>query len=710
MPQLFDLKKVRQKNSLIIKRASQALGCMLKIRTNKPQQALKIENQPQQFSPKLKFTQAQKKNPELNAATSQAFDLKKKETVAEPNFYLPYFKQIRLFNLRGFRFAILLIGLILVLKLVGIFHWSQQNLNTINPATEQGLASLTQAVVDFQQGDFAAAQKNFTAAYKILTTETANLPKLKGPEIVFENQSTEFKNNASFLTASTLLAKAGLKFTTATQEIALLVKNFPLRQAKFTQAQPVNSLATEIHQHCLNAQKAALAAENALAILTASEIPDLPPKLQDKLQLLNTELGTWLKKNKPMITVLPNFAKLLGQDGPKQYLILFQNPATSRGSGGIIDSIGILKLEQGYLADFQIQNATALTKNSTLELTPPAEFGLALNAWEFQDLNWDPNFAGSAQAIRQFFAATELSKIDGVFALNFNLLKNLITLVPEIELPTLGKITATEFWPILSLLTEARKLGTVTPEQILAEFWTSFQAKLPEISLQELVQVLNLARENKDLQFWSKVPELANLAQGFGLAQGLKEVPGDYLALIQTALTNNKSDAFLQDELTQVTKIGLNGEIENTLTLQRKHAFTPQQQKYFQELASRFDLALTPELAEALGAGENLSLLKIFVPRGAELKEVTGIPFEAVKNFTSAGKQVFSFILAIAPEETRTVSFVYQLQPLSQNIYQFTTDFQSGKSQQILTKELRLAQETIFAEELKLGEALKINF
>jgi Protein of unknown function (DUF4012) len=62
---------------------------------------------------------------------------------------------------------------------------------------------------------------------------------------------------------------------------------------------------------------------------------------------------------------------MLGNNGPRRYLLAFQNPAESRGTGGLVGGYGILEADQGHL------RVTTLGTDADLTSLPqvPAELG-----------------------------------------------------------------------------------------------------------------------------------------------------------------------------------------------------------------------------------------------------------------------------------------------------------------------------------------------
>ena len=121
---------------------------------------------------------------------------------------------------------------------------------------------------------------------------------------------------------------------------------------------------------------------------------------------------------------------MLGKDGPRTYLLMIQNPAELRSSGGLPGSVAILKAQNGQLAMADQFSAAEIKPTTSPVVTLDPEtlkmYG-ETSAEDFRDLNFTPDFPTSAQvAVGLVKAKLGISGIDGVVSVDPVVLKGLL--------------------------------------------------------------------------------------------------------------------------------------------------------------------------------------------------------------------------------------------------------------------------------------------
>ena len=122
--------------------------------------------------------------------------------------------------------------------------------------------------------------------------------------------------------------------------------------------------------------------------------------------------------------VLPG---MLGSEGPRRYFIVLQNPAESRGTGGLPGAFAIAVADHGKLTFTHFESDVALLPAATGQLI---HTGLTFGAGyasayaksdptnEFLDSNVSPNFPYSAQIWARMWQLTSGEHIDGAMAID----------------------------------------------------------------------------------------------------------------------------------------------------------------------------------------------------------------------------------------------------------------------------------------------------
>lgn len=111
---------------------------------------------------------------------------------------------------------------------------------------------------------------------------------------------------------------------------------------------------------------------------------------------------------------------MLGAEGPRRYLLLMQNNAESRATGGIPGALAVLKVDKGALELESQTSATALgsfVPPVAVEDEQRAIYTARLGKF-MQDVNLTPDFATSASTARAMWEKSTGEQLDGVLSLD----------------------------------------------------------------------------------------------------------------------------------------------------------------------------------------------------------------------------------------------------------------------------------------------------
>lgn len=149
---------------------------------------------------------------------------------------------------------------------------------------------------------------------------------------------------------------------------------------------------------------------------SGSLLPQVSEPLVDARNQL-TSLQADLNSASDVATLAPD---MLGADGPRRYLLLMQNNAESRATGGIPGALAVLKVDKGALKLESQTSATALGS-----FVPPVAVDdeqrsiyTARVGRFMQDVNLTPDFATSASTARAMWEKSTGEQLDGVLSLD----------------------------------------------------------------------------------------------------------------------------------------------------------------------------------------------------------------------------------------------------------------------------------------------------
>jgi hypothetical protein len=112
---------------------------------------------------------------------------------------------------------------------------------------------------------------------------------------------------------------------------------------------------------------------------------------------------------------------MLGGDGPRRYLFLFQNNAEIRATGGIPGSFALLRAHDGKLTLGRQDDSSTIASfpRSPTPITRQerALFGTALGRF-FQDVNFTPDFPRSARLVSRMYEQRTGQAVDGVVSVD----------------------------------------------------------------------------------------------------------------------------------------------------------------------------------------------------------------------------------------------------------------------------------------------------
>ena len=120
--------------------------------------------------------------------------------------------------------------------------------------------------------------------------------------------------------------------------------------------------------------------------------------------------------------------QLLGADRPRTYLLLFQNEDELRATGGFISAVGRVTIDAGKIISLTVEDSYAVDDFTTPYPDPPAPMRdyMGIDLWVFRDSNWSPDFPMAARQPISLYTQTRGGTIDGVIALNQQVVEALV--------------------------------------------------------------------------------------------------------------------------------------------------------------------------------------------------------------------------------------------------------------------------------------------
>jgi len=365
---------------------------------------------------------------------------------------------------------------------------------------------------------------------------------------------------------------------------------------------------------------------------------------------------------KPLTKLLP---KLLGHPKPQKYLLIFQNDAEIRGSGGFLTAYAILEANRGKITPLDSQDIYTIDNRFGNRLPAPdpiKKYLPLVNNWHLRDMNLSPDFTESMDVFIPNFkdVASSTSKyFDGVIAIDTQFPVGLLQVLGKVGVANWGEYHAEiveecncpqvvykmeDYATRPTHYVKQDRKGMIGPlmHSILLNVMNSPKRLWPqfiEIGLKNI--------KEKHLMFYFPDDEdMQEVAESFNASGTIQDYDKDYFHLNDTNFAGAKSNLYVEQEIDQEIEVASDGTITKTVTI----VYTNPQPPDDCNLESGA-LCLNGLLRD---------WVRIYVPEGSELVEILGSDIDATTS-KDLGKTVFEAFIELRPESKTKLIVKYTL-------------------------------------------------
>ncbi len=460
-----------------------------------------------------------------------------------------------------------------------------------------------------------------------------------------------------------------------------------LNQIKEAKASVPEGTIPELSQPLFNASHALKDAQKNLASL--GKIPELAAEsplasafnVNDKIGALNAG-SAWAEF----------FLRVAGFYEPRYYLVLFENNAEIRATGGFIGSYALLKVNEGNVEVKKAEGVFNLSGQQSLLLTPPEAIQKISINWGFHDGNWFFDFPTSANFLSWLYENNGGPTINGVISITPQVLTRILALTGPIEVKEYAGLTLTKDNVIDVLQQEVEEnyktRAFKDPKEIIKILTPFLLEKIQQSAgAKELGQLFIDSLTSKDALAYLSDPKEESLLLSQNWGGGVLETAGDYLAVVNSNINGYKSDKMINQRIDLKTEFAKEGDIIDTVTVTREHMGGNSPFPWYNKVNADFLRVYVPKGSQLLDArGQTL---EVDPPRIDYQKEhfVTPRVLKDVNDtlsideksgtriFQESGKTVFGNWVYVSPGEKVEVSYRYRL-PIntifSQDAFPFT--------------------------------------
>ena len=599
-------------------------------------------------------------------------------SVYAPQRFLEYSKKILDFEKRKMAISFASCGLVLTVSILTISYVGRGIgvKGDVIDASQDGYAELQSALKSVMGKNLQASAEDFNEAYEKFSKASNDLDQM-GSVII---QASRFIPMASKLSSGKNAVEAGKHFAAAGKALnevakeALLIKN-PVAGNDVQQLSLLDSFKRS--EEGIGMAQGEL--EAAKSNIDRINIDDLPEEKHAQFLDLKEKLPMMLSFMRTITNNSSIFTDILGGNGPRKYLFLFQNNAEMRATGGFIGTYGLLDISQGRIRKFFIDGIFNPDGQLKDNVVPPVPIQKISGAWSLHDSNWFPDFPVSAKEAINFYERTGGPTVDGIITMTPTVIQKLLAVTGPIEMPDYGAtLTSDNFIEVTQYEVEVDyDKSENKPKKILSDLAPILLDKVlgttdPKM-LSRALAVMSDGLREKHILLYSSNKDLENIISQQGWSGEMLSATKDYLSIINTNINGYKTDSVVNESISHNAVIQDDGSVVDTVSITRKHNGGGANYEWWNKV--------------------NADYMRVYVPLGSELISVSGQTREQVNSpldydalgferdslvqqeedsvtvdsksgtrvYADAGKTVFGNWVYVSPGESVTITYTYLL-------------------------------------------------
>lgn len=526
--------------------------------------------------------------------------------------------------------------------------------------SSSALNDFVSASEKISQLDLGLAQRSFFQAGENFLLLDQELKKIDGFIVVLASFSGD--EHIRLAAEAKKIAKIGIHLSSAGDNFSLAMDS--LISAFSEGEEDVSGKFSSFENYFYQAEKDF---KNVNKYLNKIKDKSIPVDYRDQFVAIR-DIATLLEKNlTDFRKTLPGLKDFLAIDSDKRYLVVFQNNAEIRATGGFIGSYALIDLSKGKLKKIEVPPGGSYDTEGGMRVLveSPRPLHLVKPIWYFWDANWWPDWKMSAQNLMWFYERSGGPSVDGVISLTPDVLADVLSIIGPIDLnEEYGVVIDSEnFWEIIQEIVEVigqpeiyqnknlrtsilDKVSTSTPlitketerendsnnetkelenselflrnepkkiigdlmAKILEEFSGNFSRGL-------LVDILGIMEKNlsqKNILLYFVNDKMQIEAEKKSWAGRVKNSPLDYLMVVNSSVAGGKTDYFIENNFSLEVQIDEAGDIFNKLIIRRSHQ------------------GVRGDLFSGL---RNVNWMRIYVPLGSSLVSAKGFSSLDEKHF-----------------------------------------------------------------------------
>lgn len=404
-------------------------------------------------------------------------------------------------------------------------------------------------------------------------------------------------------------------------------------------------------------------------------------KIED-LQILINSARTLVVDGKPLLEVTPY---LLGMGEERTYLVIFQNDKELRPTGGFMTAYSLMKVKDGKIQPVSSDDIYNLDKRYRANIEAPKPFlehikqPYSQNSnWRLRDMNWSPDFKTTMNLFLEEAKKAKLKEVDGVIAVDTNVLVSILQVTGQIGVPGQGNFSADldSRCDCPQVIYELETYADVekpivwdpnTGKIVFGEIVDNRKAILgplvnsvianglaqPRDKVPQLAQAVLSNLQEKHVLFYMFDENVEKALESFNIAGRIRNTQGDYIAIVDANLGGRKSNLYVTHEVIDNIKI--------------------EESKVIHEMTITYK---NPKSHDGWLNSVLPNYMRVYVPKGARLISSSGADIGVSEDLD---KTVFGGFFELRPEGVVKITLNYEVPKVSGERYALLIQKQQGK-------------------------------
>ncbi len=532
-------------------------------------------------------------------------------------------------TLRSMRnFALILCIIVIPATGAAAFAQAQLKEDRLTKQSEEAFAHMLAAGKSIQSLNFETSSNEFTRAKESLDAVNAELSGVNsvllwvGQWIPGKGQQAHAA--AQLIQAGSLLAGSGIQLSEEAATIQATQENSPdeLLQTIAASSKNLAPTAKDIH--------------SAREIIDAIDINDIPEEKRAQLSQIQIVLPIFDDALQQGMGVTDAVLNLLGAEGDRKYIVLFQNNRELRPTGGFIGSLAIITIRDGFIQTFDAPGGGVYDIAGQLNesVVSPKPLHLVNASWNLQDANWFASFPDSAKKVQWFYERSNGATVDGVIAITPDVLEKVMGIIGEVTVDDEGTqvtVNADNIYSVLQSRDAEDLLEGAKPKTLIGNLTPVIMNRMIESAQDpkaaaKMLTTLTESLHEKDILLTVNDASVQSIFSTQGWTGEVASAqtdngPQDYLYVNHANIAGGKTDQVIEETIEHSADIAADGAITDTVKITRVHKGDPN---------------------NALENVKNNSYTRVYIPKGSELLSATGFEVPPAKAFFTPDEEAQS--------------------------------------------------------------------